>query len=184
MAANCYHCTSNLQEVFPGHGTDPLGVCRRCHVMCCGGHAMRDPRVPEWVCCLCDLNLLATSAAVAGRDQPAPVLSRQLGRAMPFRWFLFTSLATYLAARPGLLELHPSFESDTASIAASINEDMGSMQRDREVSALWNELTPNGKLLLAAALHLAYLLRASDRDLPQPLQRLHSLFNLQGLGNG
>lgn len=180
MAAECFHCTVSLQAAFSDFGSEPLGVCRRCHVMCCGRHALRDPRVPEWVCCLCDINLLVTSAAIADRDRPAPILSRQLGRSFLLRQILFGSLAAYLAARPGFPDLHQTFEYD----AASVKEAISSIPFNREGTALWNELTPDGQLLLAAAIQLAILLEVSNRDLPEPLQRLHSLIIEQGLSHG
>lgn len=160
MAAECYHCNLGIQPALSGAQIIPLGVCRRCHVHCCAAHALRDSRVPEWICCLCDTKLLATSAALAGRSVPAPSLWPD-GINLDFtsRRFRVRTFREYLRSRESLQEAHPTFEMDVKSLVDSFQ-----YGESGNGTPIWNELTSEGKLLFAAAITLALIL---ETDLSQ-----------------
>jgi hypothetical protein len=72
MGARCYPCEHEIAPIPTYSATNsPEGVCRRCHVLACAGHAQRDPNRLTFVCILCDPQLLAASAAInQGASKP------------------------------------------------------------------------------------------------------------------
>lgn len=64
--SECLAHLDGRSGVIPGRNasTEPVGACKRCGAFACVGHGQRDPSGPEFVCVLCDVTLLSTSAAV------------------------------------------------------------------------------------------------------------------------
>lgn len=162
MAAQCYHCQTGTQPI-PGQKTgDPLGVCLKCHVTACRGHAARDPNYPRWVCVVCDTSLLAASAVGAGGS--TSVLAQLISSALLRDEGLFPNLNAFLNARP---EMRWVLEDVERTV-----QEGDSHFRQGAIATMWQSLTPEARRMIAAAIVIVRRLRINTWELVEGLRIL------------
>ncbi len=162
MAAQCYLCKAGTQPI-PGQNTgDPLGVCLKCHVTACRGHAARDPNHPRWVCVVCDTTLLAASAVRAGGS--TSVLAQLISSALLRDEGLFPDLNAFLEARPEMRWVVDDVE-------RTLRE--GDQHfRQGATAMMWRSLTLEARRMIAAAIVIVRRLRINTWELVEGLRIL------------
>jgi len=162
VAARCYFCQTGTQ-LIPGHNRgDPLGVCLKCHVMACRGHAARDRNYPRWVCVVCDTSLLTASAVRAGGA--TSVLSQLISSALLRGEGLFPNLNAFLDAQP---EMRWVLEDVERTLLEGDHR-----FRQNATAGMWQSLTPDARRMVAAAIVIVRRLRINKWELVEGLRVL------------
>lgn len=153
MPARCYWCVYGAGEVVVnsiGDIGEPIGMCKECHVLACGHHAVRDHVHKEYLCFDCDGSIARASASylanlegdqrflVIGDDRLAVLL-------IEFNAFrLFRSAEDLFYRRPEYRIFYQQILR-VISYADDANRDLPVGLR------IWFELPEDAKVLLTAA---------------------------------
>lgn len=162
MPAKCYHCQTGTQPIPGQNKGDPLGVCLKCHVMACRGHAVRDPNYPRWICVVCDTTLLAASAVRAGGS--TSVLAQLMSSALLRDEGLFPNLNAFIEARPEMQWVLEYVEETLQE--GDIHFQQGA------TATMWRSLTPEAQRMIAAAIVIVRRLRIDTWELVEGLRIL------------
>jgi hypothetical protein len=130
--------------------------------MACRGHAGRDPNYPRWICVVCDITLLAASAARGAGT--TSVLAQLFASGLLRDEGLFRNLNEFLEAQP---EMQWVLE----DVEGTLRE--GERHLWQSTSAvIWQSLTPDGRRMIAAAIVIARRLRIEPWELVEGLRIL------------
>lgn len=160
MTTKCYHCETHAESLPNQVNGDPLGVCLRCHVMACRGHAVRDPHYPRWICVVCVPNLLSASAARV--EGSTSVLALLFSSALLQDEGLFPNLDAFIETYPEMQWVHEDLEGVLDAVTFRL--------RGTRTGAMWELLTPEGRRMVAAAIVIVRRLRIDPRELVEGLR--------------
>lgn len=156
----CYHCRNGTHTIPGQFAGAPEGICLKCHVAACRGHAGRDPNYPRWVCVICDSTLLTASAIQASGS--TTILTQLVSSAILRDKGLYQNLEAFIEARPDMRWILVDAEKTLYLIERHIG--------NRASVAIWEPLTQEGRLMIAAAIALVRRLKIEPQELVEVLR--------------
>ena len=163
MSVECYLCELGVDLVPDKSSGKIVGVCKKCHVMACDAHAVRDGNFPRWICGICDTSILAVSAVLSedGIALKNPLIA------------LVSSAAAQEGADYQTLEAFIGDRNNLVWLKNRVNYVINVIENRFNPAAreAFHSLTSEGQRMMAAAIQLASDSSIPDGELMEVLRR-------------